>query len=284
MIEVNPAAFILARFYSLANLSAPRRRKIFDDAVNDQLSIRHSASLKFAEAVHLLSASQGRQKALLRLAGLLLSLPSGTSRSHLADARSIPLPDCSVGTVITSPPYINVFNYHQQYRKAAEDLGYEPLKASRSEIGANRKFRQNRYLTVIQYCLDMDMVLDELARLVTPGGRVIVVVGVESRVLGAAFDNSAILKHLIDCHDNFELGTDQTRSFVNRYGARIAERVIVATKVASPKRKRHPDSPRSIAESVLQAAAKRRESTQPAALLNALKQVPLVEPSELFRR
>jgi hypothetical protein len=90
MIEVNPAAFILARFYSLANLSVRLRRKIFDDAVNDELSLRHSASLKFAEAFHLLSASQGRQKALLRLAGLLMSLPTGTSRSHLADARSIP--------------------------------------------------------------------------------------------------------------------------------------------------------------------------------------------------
>ena len=61
----------------------------------------------------------------------------------------------SIDFVITSPPYINVFNYHQNYRKSVEATGFNVLEVARSEIGSNRKFRSNRFLTVIQYALDI---------------------------------------------------------------------------------------------------------------------------------
>ena len=75
---------------------------------------------------------------------------SGIADCHLADARRLPIEDDSIEGVITSPPYINVFNYHQNYRRAVELLGWKPLEASRSEIGANRKHRANRFFTVVQ--------------------------------------------------------------------------------------------------------------------------------------
>ena len=47
-----------------------------------------------------------------------------------------------------------MFNYHQKYRRSVEALDCNILAIARSEIGSNRQNRGNRFLTVIQYCLD----------------------------------------------------------------------------------------------------------------------------------
>ncbi|HHQ6001907.1 TPA: DNA methyltransferase, partial [Morganella morganii] len=94
---------------------------------------------------------------------------------YLEDARFTSLPDKSIDAVITSPPYINVFNYHQNYRPAIELLNWKPLDAAKSEIGANRKFRQNRFLTVVQYAIDMGMTLNELVRITRDNAKIIMV-------------------------------------------------------------------------------------------------------------
>ena len=52
-------------------------------------------------------------------------------------ARCVPVQNNSVDLVITSPPYINVFNYHQYNRPAIETLGWDLLGVARSEIGSN---------------------------------------------------------------------------------------------------------------------------------------------------
>lgn len=89
---------------------------------------------------------------------LFFSLPY-TAKSviaNLGDARSLGLKYKNlVDLVITSPPYINVFNYHQNYRGIVECFGYDILKVAASEIGSNRKNRQNRFKTVVQYAIDM---------------------------------------------------------------------------------------------------------------------------------
>src|ERR1700678_977835 len=135
-----------------------------------------------------------------------------------ADARRLPLPDASIDLIVTLPPYINVFNYHQQYRGSVEALGWDVLAAAKSEIGSNRKHRSNRLLTVVQYCLDMAMVLDEMRRVVRPNGRMIVVVGRESNVRKTAFFNAQILAELaVECL-NLKVLLQQERKFTNRFG------------------------------------------------------------------
>ena len=66
--------------------------------------------------------------------------------AFLGDARDIDarLPS-TVNLVITSPPYINVFNYHQNYRAILELLDWDLLSVAKSEIGSNRKNRGNRF-------------------------------------------------------------------------------------------------------------------------------------------
>ena len=130
-----------------------------------------------------------------KLAQLVTKLPVSTQKIDIyhADARAAPLPDSSVDLVVTSPPYINVFNYHQQYRASMEALRWDVLRVAKSEIGSNRKHRGNRFLTVIQFCLDIAQVLDEIARVCRAEGRIIFVVGRESKVRGTAFFNGEIV-------------------------------------------------------------------------------------------
>src|SRR5262249_39812661 len=133
-----------------------------------------------------------------RLKARVLSLPESDAPARLlnCDARRLPLPDDEADFVITSPPYVNVFNYHQQYRRSVEALGWDLLAVARSEIGSNRKRRQNRFLTVIQYCLDMADVLRELRRVCKEGSRIVVIVGRESNVRKTRFFNGEIVAAL----------------------------------------------------------------------------------------
>jgi DNA modification methylase len=143
-----------------------------------------------------------------------------------ADARSIPLSDHSIDLIITSPPYINVFNYHQNNRPAMELLGWDVLDIAKSEIGANRKHRQNRFLTVIQYSLDILDVLHEMKRLLRPDGRAIIVIGKESNVRGLSFKNGMLVAAIAIGGVGFQLETRQERTFKNKFGETIREDIL----------------------------------------------------------
>ena len=126
-------------------------------------------------------------KAWRRLRQVVITLPESKSSVsvHHADARELPLESNSVDLVLTSPPYINVFNYHQKYRRSVEALSGNVLAFARSEIGSNRQNRGNRFLTVTQYALDMVLAIREAARATKKrNGLLIFVLGRESSVRG----------------------------------------------------------------------------------------------------
>lgn len=161
-------------------------------------------------------------------AKIIESLPYSSKGCQVfhSDARSIPLPDNSINLVITSPPYINVFNYHQNNRPAMELTGWNLLTIAKSEIGSNRKHRQNRFLTVVQYALDMLDTLHEMRRLLNANGRAIMVVGRESNVRGASFSNGILVATLAIGGAGFTLDKLQERKFVNRFGETIYEDIL----------------------------------------------------------
>lgn len=142
------------------------------------------------------------------------------------DARQLPLGAATVDLVLTSPPYINVFNYHQQYRAPAEAMGWDLLHVARSEIGSNRKHRGNRFLTVIQYCLDMAQSLGEMRRVCKPDGRIIVVVGRESNVRKTTFYNGDIVTRVAERCSGLSPESRQERVFTNRFGQSIYEDIL----------------------------------------------------------
>lgn len=147
-------------------------------------------------------------------------------RAELGDARDLSLADQSVDFVVTSPPYINVFNYHQNYRQSVEALGWNVLRVARSEIGANRANRGNRFHTVTQYCVDMAIALAELARVLRPSARAMLIVGYQSNVLGTPFFNADIVERIATESRLFRLVRRQRRAFTSRFGQHIREDLL----------------------------------------------------------
>jgi SAM-dependent methyltransferase len=200
----------------------------------------------------------------------------------LADARSLPIPDGTVDFVLTSPPYINVFNYHQQYRPSVEALGWVVLPLARSEIGSNRKHRANRFLTVIQYCLDMAQTLRELGRVCRPGARAVFVVGRESNVRKTAFYNGEVIRRLATECLGLTVLLEQERVFQNRFGQDIYEDLIhLLVEPTDP-----PDLDadiRDLARDVLRGARNRAPKESLPDLEEALTRVYDVSCSDLVR-
>lgn len=264
--EINPAAYLMAGAYQMMNLEPGRREKIvsevdtllkqafperlplffpaesnltekaikemllsFQDKLGDTATCRLLQSL--IVRLDFFQPGLGNEKVLTvwnKLRTLVLGLPYSRNciDVHNCDARTLPLADEAVDLVITSPPYINVFNYHQQYRASTEALGWDVLTVAKSEIGSNRKNRGNRFFTVVQYCLDLAQVLAHLSNLLRKSGRAIFVVGRESRVRGVPFYNGEIVGTLATRCTGFRLSLRQERVFKNRFGEMIYEDLL----------------------------------------------------------
>ncbi len=197
------------------------------------------------------------------------------------DARQVPLKDHAIDLVITSPPYVNVFNYHQRNRSSVEALGWDVLTVAKSEIGSNRKHRGNRFLTVVQYCLDISQVFDELRRVCKQRARIIFVVGRESRVLGTPFYNGDIIGLVGTRCAGFELLTRQERVFRNKYGECIYEDILHFTPALE--RPKDPlERARAVARKSLHKALKVAPQRAVTHMKEAIARVPNVEPSQLY--
>ena len=251
-VEVNPSAYMLTNLYSLSYHTTRERGALIRGLrarMANEVSIytdarslgRWVASQRGEDgivmnAVFLLALGNKPNTDATRLAraftqvdDLLNSLPDQGPTVHveLGDARSVDLPRGSVDTLLTSPPYVNVFNYHQNYRVATELLGWEVLPAARAEFGSNRKHRQNRFLTVIQYAQDIGLALLESQRLVRPGGTSIWVVGRESSVRGEPIPNPLIVFNMAKRGCGLALVAKHERKFRSRYGPLVYEDILV---------------------------------------------------------
>ncbi len=171
----------------------------------------------------------------LRKAALSLPLTEEAIEAGLSDAR-LTHQRCpeKADLIFTSPPYINVFNYHQNHRAILETFGWNMLKVAQSEIGSNRKNRGNRFRTVAQYCLDMEQSLISFWQCLKPCAMMVIVVGRESNVRRVPFYNGAIIKDIMIAAGGFEEITNHERKFINRFGVRIREDIIVCRKSDDP--------------------------------------------------
>ena len=263
--ELNPSAWTFSKLYEFANVPHPSRDAairelrakvarefpivLFSEevlppeevesriirigtSISDHAKILCNALVVLLDIFNNKISSDLIQHKLMVLAELVRGLPYSDRliKADLQDARCLPLGGHSTDFVITSPPYINVFNYHQNYRRSVEILGWDVLRVARSEIGSNRANRGNRFLTVVQYCIDMANVLQELARVVRPGGRLVLIVGYESRVLGVPFHNAEIVEALAEQIGMFDLAIRQHRVFQNRFGQDIREDILNLTR------------------------------------------------------
>jgi 16S rRNA G966 N2-methylase RsmD len=259
--EINPSAWSFSKIYEFANLPMEARNapihelrkqieeafaiRIFSgtplskDAVEEKItsignSISNHAKILCNALVVLLDFHNNLitndfiQSKYHALTEMVRYLPYSAQpiKADLQDARCLPLQDESIDFAITSPPYINVFDYHQNYRRSVELLGWDLLRVARSEIGSNRANRGNRFCTVVQYCIDMTTALRELARVLKAGGRATVIVGYESQVLGTPFHNADIIERIATELQTFEVVLRRKRIFMNRFGNAIREDIL----------------------------------------------------------
>lgn len=201
---------------------------------------------------------------------------------YRADARKTPLTDSSIDLVVTSPPYINVFNYHQQYRASMEALNWNLLQVARSEIGSNRKHRGNRFLTVIQYCLDLSQTLREMSRVCRPDSRLIFIVGRESRVRGTGFFNGEIVTEIAHRASGFDLILRQERVYLNRFGQNIFEDILHFSSPTSEPNDAFLERAREVAQDVLEAAYVTAPDKAKDDIKSALTSINTVPPSPIF--
>ena len=99
-------------------------------------------------------------------------------------------------------------------------LACDVLAIAPSEIGSNRQNRGNRFLTVIQYALDISLALREIARTMRPGALSILVLGRESTVRGVRFFNGELVAELAVRAVAMRMERRQERVFRNRTGRR----------------------------------------------------------------
>lgn len=317
--EINPAAAIMSRTYTLSFLNKKNRRSILKnvdkqiaqldnyediplfstsnkncDLRKSLLDLVQAKSNKSAERYlletlvvildfHTGSLTSARLRSTWgNLRQLVENLPKTKSTISVAltDSRSLPLENQSVDLVLTSPPYINVFNYHQQYRASVEALNWDVLPMARSEIGSNRKHRGNRFLTVIQYCLDMAMTFVELTRVCKPGARAIFIVGRESNVRKTSFYNGNILRRVANECLGIQILLEQERVFQNRFGQNIYEDIL-HFELKPITLRDFEDRVRELAMRVLLDAKKRAPIESLEDLQDAITKINSVEPSPL---
>jgi hypothetical protein len=137
-----------------------------------------------------------------------------------ADARSLPLRDSSVDIVITSPPYLNAIDYIRCSKFSLVWMGHriaelrqvrstnigteistggtpdDPLIKNAFAAGGNLErlpIRDRRMFA--RYVRDINSVMQEINRVLVPGGRCVLVVG-DCTMRGVFVRNSEVLKCL----------------------------------------------------------------------------------------
>ncbi len=135
---------------------------------------------------------------------------------HEGDARDLPLGDASVDLVLTSPPYLNAIDYMRcskfslvwmghnincLRRLRAESVGTEVGKGALQDeeirgIMADLKLRPplgtREHSVLARYTDDMRRALREVARVLTPGGKAVYVIG-ENTIRGTFVRNASII-------------------------------------------------------------------------------------------
>lgn len=321
-IEINPAAYILARTYRFINVKHKERAfyiekidTILKDVVPTNLPLLEGVNYsKNAEEIKstLINLHKELQPSISKdfletlivkldfhkddltdfrlfktwnsLKKFVMELPFSDKTLEIinCDARCLPIRDNSIDLVITSPPYINVHNYHQMYRASAEALGWDVLSVAKSEIGSNRKHRGNRFLTVIQYCLDIAQALCEIKRVCRESSRVIFIVGRESKIRDVRFYNGQIVALLGMRSAGFNIETRQERVFKNKFGTLIYEDILHFI-VSKKESKDSLYDARNIAKEVLEYAAEIAPVRSRGEIQDALKHISDLQPSPLYK-
>jgi len=222
------------------------------------------------------------QKSFRYIKESVLNLPYSKQliTAHLNDARIVgdQLTN-QVDLIITSPPYINVFNYHQNYRALVEVFNFDILKIAHSEFGSNRMNRGNRFKTVIQYSIDMEASLISFWNALKPNGKLIMILGRESNVRKISFFNGQLLMDIMNAIGGFTDINNLERTYTNKFGCDIKEDILITQKTSEVPQT---DKARKIALQHLKRGLETTSNGVESDIKDAIEQVGNVRASLMF--
>ena len=101
------------------------------------------------------------------------------------DCRTI-LADNSVDLILTSPPYVNTYDYYLYHKHRMNWLGFDVKYSMETEIGSRREFSSLKH-SEDKFSADLSEIFVSCNAVLKPGGKVVLVMG-DGRVAGKIYD------------------------------------------------------------------------------------------------
>ncbi len=174
-----------------------RRASDTDSSRVDRRVARGAAARLFETRVGELSSGLS---ALARKAPAVARVCSGDAR----DLSACGFKEGGVDAIVTSPPYAGTYDYVDQHRLRLDFLGLDTRAFSAAEMGSRRGFRGNaseRRRAHRKWERDLGAALSEMARVLAPAGRVVVMLGDSLAGSRAAFADEAVRAAAKDCFE-----------------------------------------------------------------------------------
>lgn len=117
---------------------------------------------------------------------------AGSGKAYTADATTrLPVANETVDLIVTSPPYANTMDYYLYHKQRMNILGFDFREAQRLEIGSRHEF-SSRKASTGKWQTDLDLCVEEMARVLKPGGQATVIIG-DSQIGGDLLDAASAL-------------------------------------------------------------------------------------------
>lgn len=168
------------RMLALAILSALVVRASFQDS-----DTRYARVQKEYIADSVLRWYRQRLVTVIQAVRELLDVPKAQAQVHLADGRNLSfIEDGSINLIVTSPPYLNAYDYHKYHRHRLHWIDGNVPFARDQEIGKHDTFTRPKALPG-PYFEDMARCFSEWQRVLKPNASVVILIG-DAIVSGAA--------------------------------------------------------------------------------------------------
>ncbi len=105
-----------------------------------------------------------------------------------------PLPEESVDSIVTSPPYANTMDYYLYHKQRMNVLGLDFKVAQAAEIGSRYEY-SSRKRPKEKWEEDMSVIISEMGRVLKRGGQATLIMG-DSQIAGVRVDASKMLTGL----------------------------------------------------------------------------------------
>ena len=153
---------------------------------------------------------------------------------YCADSRNLDfIPDESVHLIVTSPPYLNAYDYHKYHRHRIHWIDGDVSLARDTEIGKHDTFTRPK-ATPNRYFEDMRQCFTEWKRVLVPGGKAFIVIGdgiVSKKPVAVGDMFVEIMKNLgIEPTDRWIRNLQMTRKSFNQNTRINKEHLLLFTK------------------------------------------------------